>query len=565
MNRLAILLTLLLPSLVLGDERILDYHSDILVRQDGWIEVTETISVRSEGNAIRHGIYRDYPTRYKDRLGNYVEVDYEPGSVMRNGRSEDFHSDRQGNGVRTYFGSANRRLPAGEHRYVYRYHAGRMLDFFDSHDELYWNVTGLGWNFPINRASASLRFDFPLPPEALGVEAYTGSYGAVGKDYAATIHGSDSVSITTTRPLNPHEGLTVVVTWPKGFVVEPGRLQKLGWVLSDNGNLLVALAGFMVLLSYYLLVWRLYGRDPDEGVIFPRYEPPGKFSPASLRYIEQMGYDDKTMTSAIVNLAVKGHLRIESDKDGYELALSSPSNTRQPLAAGEKVLLASLFRSGKRVQLDSKNHEILGEARRKHEASLKRDYASRYFRTNGAMNLPALLIVPATSVIALTMGSGPTIPVVAVIASMTAVIVVFAILLKQPTGVGRKLLDEAAGFKDYLRIAEKDEMNLRNPPEKTPQLFERYLPFALALGVEQPWADRFAGVFASLHSKGGASYHPSWYSGTWNSDRFSRTTSAVTKGLSTAVSSSVSAPGSSSGSGGGFSGGGGGGGGGGGW
>ena len=60
---------------------------------------------------------------------------------------------------------------------------------------------------------------------------------------------------------------------------------------------------------------------------------------------------------------------------------------------------------------------------------------------------------------------------------------------------GRKLLDEMSGFREYLEIAEKDEMNLRNPPERTPLLFETYLPFALAMGVEQVWAERFAKVF----------------------------------------------------------------------
>ena len=64
MNRAWLACLLLVPVLSSGDERILSYHSDILVKQDGWIEVTETIRVRAEGAQIRRGIYRDYPTRY---------------------------------------------------------------------------------------------------------------------------------------------------------------------------------------------------------------------------------------------------------------------------------------------------------------------------------------------------------------------------------------------------------------------------------------------------------------------------------------------------------------------
>lgn len=131
---------------------------------------------------------------------------------------------------------------------------------------------------------------------------------------------------------------------------------------------------------------------------------------------------------------------------------------------------------------------------------------------------------------------------------------------------GRKLLDEMMGFSDYLEIAEKEELNLRNPPEKTPALFETLLPYALALGVEQTWSEKFAGVLAAVRNPDGSAYSPSWYSGSWNTANLSKTTSNLSSGLNSALGSSVSPPGSSSGGGGGgFSGGGGGGGGGGGW
>jgi uncharacterized membrane protein len=143
---------------------------------------------------------------------------------------------------------------------------------------------------------------------------------------------------------------------------------------------------------------------------------------------------------------------------------------------------------------------------------------------------------------------------------------VFANLLRRPTPRGRKLLDEMLGFKEFLEIAEKDELNLRNPPEKTPQLFEALLPFALALGVDQQWSERFAGILASIRDPDGSPYQPSWYNGSWNSSNLSRTTNKLSSGLNSAISSSVTPPGSSSGGGGGgSSGGGGGGGGGGGW
>jgi len=566
MNRAWLACLLLVPALSSGDERILSYHSDILVKQDGWIEVTETIRVHAEGAQIRRGIYRDYPIRYKSRFGNDLQVLYEPRAVSRNGGSEEFRSEKRGNEIRTYFGRSDVLLNNGEHTYNYRYDAGRMLGFFDDFDELYWNVTGNGWNFPIEQASATVSFAFEVPPGEYGFDAYTGSFGENGKAFNATIDGNGNAQFETTTALGIGNALTIAVSWPKGLVDEPGGMQKLLWLLADNLNLLIALAGLLAIIGYYIPVWKSFGRDPEPGVIFTRYEPPGGFSPASLRYIEQMGYDDATMTAAVVSLAVKGYLRINKDDDEHTLQRKDPGDNPPQLATGERELHDALFTEGDYVILDDKYHELLGNARSEHKKSLSRDYKSRYFRTNGALNLPPLLIMLVSSLVALRVASGPTFFVFATIALELVSIVVFAIIMKRPTPVGRRLLDEMSGFREYLEIAEKDEMNLRNPPDKTPVLFEQYLPFALAMGVDQQWAERFATVFASLEGPGKASYQPSWYNGSWNSLDLSSNTSSLSSGLGSAISSSVTAPGSSSGSGGGgFSGGGGGGGGGGGW
>lgn len=230
------------------------------------------------------------------------------------------------------------------------------------------------------------------------------------------------------------------------------------------------------------------------------------------------------------------------------------------LGAGERELLDGLFRDGDTVILDVEYHELLGEAKASHRESLKTDYKQRYFRTNGLLNLPAIFIVIGATVVAISMGPSPF--VIATIIAMFVTLVFFAIIMKRPTMRGRQLLDQMLGFKDYLEIADKDKMNLRNPPEKTPELFEAYLPYALALGVEQHWGERFASILGSIRNPDGSSYHPVWYAGSWNSFDLRSSTSGLSSGLNTAISSSVTPPGSSSGGGGGgFSGGGGGGGG----
>jgi uncharacterized protein (TIGR04222 family) len=566
MKKLIAVFALLVTTAVQADERILNFNSDIRVFTDGMIEVTETIQVRAEGQQIRRGIYRDFPVEYRDRLGNNYEITVEPLAVLRDEMPEPFHTVRNKRDIRTYFGDANRYLTPGVYTYTYRYRANRLLGYFEQNDELYWNVTGNRWAFPIDKASATVTLEFDAPHDEIMVEAYTGPLGSKAQDYNRYMDDTGAIHFSAKHPLPAAHGLTIVVGWPKGLVVEPSRWRKLGWLLSDNRNLLIALIGLAALFAYYVPVWRRHGKDPDEGVIVTRYEPPRGFSPASLRYIRQMYYDDKAMTAAIVNLAVKGYLEIHKHGSAHSLSKIASDTARPALAAGEHELYDALFREGDSVVLEQSNHELLGKARGAHRASLVADYKQKYFRTNGALNIPAVLIVLVAAGLALATGNGPTILVIAAVILMFVTVVFFAIIMKRPTMRGRQLLDEMLGFKDYLEIAEKDELNLRNPPEKTPGLFEAYLPFALALGVDQQWSERFASVLAAIRTPNGEGYSPSWYSGTWSSTNLGKATSSLTSGLNSAVSSSVTPPGSSSGGGGGgSSGGGGGGGGGGGW
>ena len=238
MRRLAALLLLCLPALAGADERILNFHSDIRVLPDGMLEVTETIRVRAEGQQIRRGIYRDFPVDYEDRLGNDYKIRLTPLAVQRNGSPESYHTVRSGRDVRTYFGHKNRFLDVGEHTYVFRYRVDRMLGFFEEHDELYWNVTGNRWAFPIDKAGATVRLEFDAPRDELMVDGYTGRYGASAQDYGRFLDDDGNVHFEANDPLPTGHGLTIVVGWPKGHVYEPTLVDRIGWLLSDNRNLL---------------------------------------------------------------------------------------------------------------------------------------------------------------------------------------------------------------------------------------------------------------------------------------------------------------------------------------
>jgi len=542
-------------------ERIHEYQSEIEVHADASMTVTETIVVEAEGKVIRRGIYRDFPTDYRDRFGNRYRVSFEVVGVSRNGASEPYHTERRANGVRVYVGSADRLVEPGRHEYQIRYRTDRQLGYFDGHDELYWNVTGNGWDLPIDAASALVRLPSSVPREELKLEAYTGVQGSKEQAFAATISG-DAARIEATRRLGPREGLTIVVSWPKGHVHEPGRSERMQRVLADNRGLLLAVAGLVLVLAYLFWAWSRHGVDPPRGVIFPHYQPPAGYSPASARFIMRMGYDNRAFTAAVINLAVKGHLEIEERDGKYTLLSRQPG---EPLAAGENALLQTLFSASPSVELEQKNHALLARVKKAHRQSLRRDYRKKYFLSNSGLLLPSLGAMLALAIaISLLDAFRPL--VVVVFGLMLLAHVLFYWLLRAPTPHGRRLMDKLEGFRSYLEVAEKDELNLRNPPEKTPELFERYLPFALALGVEQQWAEKFAGVFARLEAEPRGGYHPAWYHGDFSARNLSGFTTGVGKSLTTAIASASTAPGSSSGSGGGgSSGGGGGGGGGGGW
>lgn len=542
-------------------ERILDYASDIVVHPDASMTVTETITVQAEGNLIRRGIYRDFPTRYRDRFGNRYRVGFEVLSVRRDGDREAYHTEKKSNGVRVYMGRSDRFLEPGRYVYEIAYRTDRQLGYFESHDELYWNVTGNGWALPIENASASVTLPETVSMGSVSIEGFTGPQGSRERNYTARVDSGQAV-IAANRPLGPGEGLTLVVSFPKGHVYEPTRGDRLRQLLYDNRGLAVAILGLLAVLAYLWFAWHRYGRDPEPGVIFPHYEPPPGYSPASARFIREMGYDDRTFASAVINLAVKGWLEIrEDDDEHYVLTRTAPGDDRSP---GERELMDALFADGDVVEIKQDNHKRLSAAKSAHKKALKADYEKTYFFTNSLLLLPSL--AGATLMFLAIAATGSFRPLVLVpLALILIAHVVFYFLLKAPTRRGRAFMDKIEGFRSYLEVAEKQDLNLRNPPEKTPELFERYLPFALALGVEQEWAEQFAEVFARLDGAGGNTYRPAWYHGSsFGSGRMAQVAAGVGAGLSTAIASASTPPGSSSGSGG-FSGGGGGGGGGGGW
>jgi hypothetical protein len=600
--RLIVLLLPLLGQQAFADERILNYHADIAIAADGELTVVETIRVRAERQQIRRGIYRDFPTRYRDRSGRRVRVPFEVLSVTRDGRPEPWHVEPAGAGRRVYIGSADVFLARGEYTYELTYRTSRQIGFFEEHDELYWNVTGNDWVFPIARALATIRLPEPVFADHWRLDAYTGIEGARGQDYRVEIIDGQGVRFETSRVLNPHEGLTVAVGFPKGIMVPPTTAEIWGHFLGDNLGGILGLVGLHLTLAWYLFAWFRVGRDPAAGAIYARYEAPEGYSPGMLRYVWKMGYDTTALAAALVSLGLKNAVGIEKQGSTYRVE----KKDRGTEAKTENALLKALFNGGGTLRFEPANHSRVSGAIRAHEKALSARLEGRYFNRNRSWLIPGIFLslVAALAMVALapTEEVGLAIPltvflvvwnsfvfamVVAaarawrdlkgvvgkaqallttlfslpfviaglvfigvfgwlvgvvsllVLLGLLAINVVFYQLIKAPTLLGRRLLDHIEGLRLYLNVAERQDIESRHR-DAPPQTLEEFERL-LPYAVALDAADTWGRRFADAirrAEQAGTVQTRSWYPVT-ASGGTGFSTAGLTGGLASGLASAV--------------------------
>ncbi len=619
-------------------ESIDRFVSKIIVNSDASLDVTEDISVIAEGDRIRRGILRDFPTDYKKPDGSRYRVGFNVVEVLRNGQSVNWVVENIGNGVRIRIGDADILLQPGVHTFTIKYHVTRVVGFFDTYDELYWNVTGNEWTFPIREAFSHIT----LPQGAVISKhaVFTGQFGSTAADAKPGVVSENQFSAATDRALAVRDGFTVAVAWQKGIVHRPTQSENLANWIGDNAGYGILAATLIGVFAYFLIVWNKVGRDPLGGPIVPLFKPPEGLGPAGVRYVWKQSSDNQAFAAALVDLAVKGWVKINNDEDTYSVTRLSKSlsNSGAALTVSETALLNSLPTSP--LVLENENHRSVNVARNQLFGSLTEEFKGTMFVKNfgwfaiGALASVAGLVLSGLSIageegqvllfagvfaaiwwgVLLSIGYGAVqglfssrgflgvlgslfrllflvpfalggigVPLLTIFrnganqsmmlyvmaaALLGVVNFMFLKLLPAPTPVGKKVLDQIEGFRMYLTTAEEKRLDALHPPEKTPELFERYLPYAMALDCENEWNRKFTAILAAAAAAGATA--PVWYGGSgssWNSGGFARDLSS---GLSSSVSSAASPPGSVSGTGGssgggGFSGGGGGGGGGSGW
>jgi hypothetical protein len=487
------------------------FDEHVTISPNASIEVAETIDVQFIGGPW-HGVYRTIPVEYTDPSGLNFSLFLQPLSVTDdNGQPLKCETSREGRYLRFKIYVPN--ADDSTRTVVLRYRVLDAVRFFSDHDELYWNVTGDQWDAPIDEASAQI----VLPDGTTGVRAtaYTGVYGSREQQAQVNVQGN-TASIQTTAPLGFHAGLTAVVGWDKGFVHPPSAGQKVWMFLRSNWPFAIPI--FVLFLMIWL--WWTRGRDPERDAITVQYDPPDKLSPGECGTLVDDEAGMRDITATLVDLAVQGYMTIEQKQDsgmmglthhrGYIFHLKKPSQEWSAARPHEQEMLAAIFGGGvpdvPLADLQNRFYTHLPAIKDQIFDALVTD---GYYLHRPDVVRQSYIGVGVLIGLLLAIGSGWFQGVTGV-ASFTwvvagiftgAIICVVGWFMPSRTLTGTRTYAKVLGFEQFLGRVEKDRIERL---EKTPQLFEKYLPYAMALHVEKGWVQQFQGI---------AMQPPAWFQG----------------------------------------------------
>lgn len=543
-------------------ESIADYSTDITINKDATINVIETINYNF-GTIERHGIIRNIPYKYSARGGTFklrlsnISVTDEKNQPLT------FKQSYSGNELSLKIGDADKTI-TGTHIYKIAYTVNRAINYFDDHDELYWNAIGLEWTVPIAKSSAIIH----APANISKMQCFTGVHDSKESNCSITGGNTETVTFTSTKQLEAGEGLTIVAGLPEGTIAKPTVLQNLWNIFIDNGILLLPF--FVFALMFYF--WNKYGRDArSKNSIVAQYESPDNLSAMYMGTLLHGKTEAKDLSAEIIYLATQGYLTIQRIETktllvfkGSDYELTRTEKATDSLAPQTKEFFNELFKSGiKTIKIsDLKTDRVFGTALVK----IKNDVVSelvkdKYWRAN-PITVASLIVVAG---IFFAMGGsfllGSIIGYLGTISAIISglIIIIFGFIMPALTQKGADTVAKIKGLELYMTVAEKDRMEFHNAPEKNPQHFEMLLPFAVALGVESKWAAQFKDLANA----------PSWYNdsnrGTFNALVFANSMNSFSTSMQSVATSATTSSSGGSGFSGGGSGGGGGGGGGGSW
>jgi uncharacterized membrane protein len=506
-------LLLFSSSLLAKELRIENFRARIDVLPNSSVSVAESITAHFLGGPW-HGLYREIPVEYFTPQGMNYSLFLDVKRVTNGaGHSLRYESSRERHyrKLKIYIDDADNSVQTINIEYT----VSNGLKFHEDFDEIYWNVTGDEWDVPISSASATIT----LPSNARNIRANfaTGAYGSRGQDAQLSVSGN-GVEVRTTAGLPYHHGLTVAVAFDKGAVREPTKFDEAILFFRSNWPLVFPI--FVALLMYWL--WYTRGRDPRLRPIAAQYEPPDQLTPSEVGTLIDNSADMRDITAAIVDLAVRGYMVIQERSESrmmglyktqdYSFILKKGRGEWSSLKPHEQALLEGIFDTGQAEEVT--DMEDLHNVFYKNLPIIKnqifaqlvgRGYYKRRPDSVRATYMGFAVAVIFVAVWASTAGASKLgmAPLPFLIGGVLSgvVILAFGWFMPARTLAGTRVLEGVLGFEDFLAHVEADRFNRMI---KTPEMFEKFLPFAMALGVEKNWSKAFANIYTQP---------PQWYQG----------------------------------------------------
>ncbi len=473
------------------------YQVTLTVRTDGWLDVTELITV--DFDIPRHGIYRSIPYSYRLPTGERYNLRLVVEEVLAGGKPAPVKKTRQDGSLIVRIGDPDV-LVTGEVTYTIRYRVARALRKYGDELEIYWNAIGTGWELPIEHAAVTVILPPGVPKEEVRAVGYRGPWGSSNPFELAWSEGKLSGEATK---LFPGEGITIAVRFPAGYVHLPGLGTTILWFMADN-----AYFGIPILtLGTMTLLWWKRGRDPRVGPVPPSFEPPKEVGPAEAGVLIDDRFDPRDLSAAIVGLATKGHLKISEiweDEwgklpDDFELERLT---SQAPLTRFEDGLLDALFPSGDKTQLSALKFKLYDKieglkTRLYMDLTEKGYYVGNPERVRAGYSVVAGLFV----VLGVFMGTlSSSLYLGLALGISGGIVALFAPFMPKKTSRGIQVLREILGLEEYIRRAEVRRIEFAAAERH----FEELLPYAMAFGLTEVWTRAFEGLLKEP---------PDWYEG----------------------------------------------------
>lgn len=504
------------------------------IREDRTLIVDERIQY-DFGRGQRHGIFRVIPETYERDGGSY-RLRLSIQDVQMDGRDVPYEVQREGRNIRVKIGDVEQ-FVTGLHTYRIRYETGRSINDFSDHAEWYWNVTGHDWPVAIERASMTVE-----SPSSTQRACFVGVFGS--RDTRCRWVEDAFLTASSTRALNPYEGLTVVLGFPREAFRVVSPLERLGWFLEDNGWVVLPLLTFLIMW----MIWYRWGKEPEgRGTVVPHYEEPRALPPGLQAALTQQFFSSRAVTATILDLARRGYLRLQWEGE-KEFAFVRERAADGGMHAFEKEIFEGLFgKLGVLVRPTMVRATFYEAVERARKEAFKELQTYKWFLSN-PVTIRVLWIGGAVAFSLLAILFSDQLPI-QIVASIVCGIIIAAFGWQMPkmTKEGAVVAEEVEGFKWFLSVTEEKRLAFSDAPAKKPEQFARFLPAAVAFGVEKDWAKQFSGMMVAP---------PAYVHGAWNGWSALHMAEAVDTLHHTNASSMYAAPSSAGSGGSGFSGGG---------